>query len=209
MRQRFPNAAYLDLLHSSEDIAEGDHRFDSPDIEHFVLGYRRLRQRIRESVDSLGLEYDEEHAALMVVKKKAQHFYFTFLSDHAVKAYEDEVVRCGSLHDRARTLSNDGSFAGAWLHGIPKKDNRHLDNVSFRRALMLRLGVPFSDRPLRCKCKNRAIVDCHLDHILCCSQFSAERKHRHDAIVQDIKSLCWPALHGFQAGRTPNSRPQR
>ena len=190
VRQRFPNAAYLDLLHSSEDIAEGDYRFDSPDIEHFVLGYRRLRQRIRESVDSLGLEYDEEHAALMVVKKKAQHFYFTFLSDHAVKAYEDEVVRCGSLHDRARTLSNDGSFAGAWLHGIPKKDNRHLDNVSFRRALMLRLGVPFSDRPLRCKCKNRAIVDCHLDHILCCSQFSAERKHRHDAIVQDIKSLC-------------------
>ena len=55
---------------------------------------------------------------------------------------------------------------------------------------MLRLGVPFADKPLRCKCKNRAIIDSHLDHILSCSQFSAERKHRHDAIVQDIKSMC-------------------
>ena len=188
LRQHFPNAAYLDLLHS-DDVAD-DHQFDSPDIEHFVLGYRRLKRRILESQASLGQEYDEEHAETMVAKKKAQHFYFTFLSEHAVKEYEDEVMRSGSLHDRARTFSNDGSFAGAWLHGIPKKDNRHLDNVSFRRALMLRLGVPFSDRPLRCKCKNRAIIDSHLDHILSCSQFSAERKHRHDAIVQDIKSMC-------------------
>jgi len=155
-----------------------------------VLGYRRLKRRILDSQASLGQEYDEEHAEMMVAKKKAQHFYFTSLSEHAVKEYEDEVMRTGSLHDRARTFSNDGSFAGAWLHGIPKKDNRHLDNVSFRRALMLRLGVPFSDKPLRCKCKNRAIIDSHLDHILSCSQFSAERKHRHDAIVQDIKSMC-------------------
>ena len=188
VRQHFPNAAYLDLLHS-DDVAD-DHQFDSPDIERFVLGYRSLKQRILESQVSLGQEHDEEHAAMMVVKKKAQHFYFTSLSEHAVKEYEDEVMRSGTLHDRARTFSNDGSFAGAWLHGIPKKDNRHLDNVSFRRALMLRLGVPFSDRPLRCKCKNRTIIDSHVDHILSCSQFSAERKHRHDAIVQDIKSMC-------------------
>jgi ribonuclease HI len=188
VRQHFPNAAYLDLLHS-DDIAD-DHEFGSPDIEQFVLGYRRLKRRILDSQASLGQEYDEEHAEMMVAKKKAQHFYFTSLSEHAVKEYEDEVMRTGSLHDRARTFSNDGSFAGAWLHGIPKKDNRHLDNVSFRRALMLRLGVPFSDKPLRCKCKNRAIIDSHLDHILSCSQFSAERKHRHDAIVQDIKSMC-------------------
>ena len=189
VRQHFPNAAYLDLLHSDDDVPD-DHQFESPDIERFVLGYRNLKRRILESQASLGLEHDEEHAAMMVVKKKAQHFYFTSLSELAVKEYEDEVMLTGSLHDRARTFSNDGSFAGAWLHGIPKKDNRHLDNVSFRRALMLRLGVPFSDRPLRCKCKNRTIIDSHLDHVLSCSQFSAERKHRHDAIVQDIKSMC-------------------
>ncbi len=189
VKQHFPNAAYLDLLHSDDDI-DDDWQFESPDIKQFVLGYRKLKRRILDSQASLGQEYDEEHAAEMVVKKKAQHFYFTFLTEHAVKEYEDGVMLSGSLHDRARTFSNDGSFAGAWLHGIPKKDNRHLDNVTFRRALMLRLGVPFADKPLRCKCKNRAIIDSHLDHILSCSQFSAERKHRHDAIVQDIKSMC-------------------
>ena len=189
VKKQFPTAAYLDLMHRREDIADDQH-FDSPDIEQYVLGYRRLKKRIQSALATLGQEFDEEQAAKVVMKKKAQHYYFTFLSELAVKEYEDDVARGGTLHDRARTLSNDGSFAGAWLHGVPKKDNRHLDNVSFRRALMLRLGVTFYDRPLRCKCKHRPVIDSHLDHILSCPQFSAERKHRHDAIVQDLKSLC-------------------
>jgi hypothetical protein len=90
VRQHFPNAAYLDLLHS-DDIAD-DHEFGSPDIEQFVLGYRRLKRRILDSQASLGQEYDEEHAEMMVAKKKAQHFYFTSLSEHAVKEYEDRQV---------------------------------------------------------------------------------------------------------------------
>ena len=94
---------------------------------------------------------DDENVTHLTAKKKLQHFYFTFLSRNAVTKYELDIQRHGTSHDKARTFSNDGSLAGAWLHAVPKKNERHMDNSSFQRALMLRLGVPFYDRPLRCQ----------------------------------------------------------
>ena len=105
VKKQFPTAAYLDLVHRREGIEDG-HQFDSPDIEQFVRGYRRLKLRIQNALTTLGQEFDEEQAAKVVMKKKAQHYYFTFLSELAVKEYEDDVVRSGTLHYRARTLSN-------------------------------------------------------------------------------------------------------
>ena len=76
-----------------------------------------------------------------------------------------------------------------------------MDNTSFRTALMLRLGVPFNDRPRNCKCKDFNVVDDHLDHILCCKQNSGEIKGRHDAIVREFKSLVNRAGYQFTDAR--------
>ena len=54
-------------------------------------------------------------------------------------------------HDQARTFSNNGSFAGAWLHGVPTKNERQMANITFRNVLKVRLGVEFCDRPVACK----------------------------------------------------------
>ena len=99
------------------------------------------------------------------------------------------------------STSNDGSLSGAWLYCVPKKGELKMDNTSFRTALMLRLGVPFNDRPRNCKCKNFKVVDDHLDHILCCKQNSGEIKGRHDAIVREFKSLVNHAGYQFTDAR--------
>ena len=69
------------------------------------------------------------------------------------------MVLHGTLHDKARTLSNDGSLAGAWLHNVPKKDELHMNNDDFPVAVQLRLGKPFRDRPTRCKCTKKTPID--------------------------------------------------
>ena len=73
--------------------------------------------------------------------------------------------------------------------------------ISFRTALMLRLGVPFNDRPRNCKCKDFKVVDDHLDQILCCKQNSGEIKGRHNAIVREFKSLVNHAGYQFTDAR--------
>ena len=58
-----------------------------------------------------------------------------------IKDYESDVVPLGTSHDRARTLSTDGSFAGAWLHSVRKHYERHFSNDEFRKDMWLRLGI--------------------------------------------------------------------
>ena len=80
------------------------------------------------------------------------------------------IVQSGTSHDRARILSTDGSFTGAWLHSVPKKYERQLSNDEFKKAMWWRLGVPFIARPHHCSCRNQAVIDEHIDHILTCKQ---------------------------------------
>ena len=121
-------------------------------------------------------------------KKKLQHYYSSFLSKHAVNQNEDKVREHGTPHDKARTFSNNGSFAGAWLHSAPTKNERQMDDITFRTALKIRLGVEFGGRPVVCKCKKRSSVDEHADHLFNCHLFTAEVKDRHDAIVHEVLS---------------------
>ena len=93
------------------------------------------------------------------------------------------------MHDKARTLSNDGSLAGAWLHNEPKKDELHMNNDDVRVAVQLRLGKPFRDRPTRCKCTKKPSIDAHCDHIMCCKLFNEDIKARHDALCKNFQSL--------------------
>ena len=94
------------------------------------------------------------------------------------------------IHSYIYLLSTDGSFAGAWLHGVPKKYERQLSNDEFKKAMWLRLGVPFIARPHHCSCRNQSVIDEHVDHILTCKQFNGSIKSRHDLVVREIKSLC-------------------
>ena len=72
-----------------------------------------------------------------------------------------------------------------------------MDNVTFKRALMLRLGIPFQDRPSRCQCTNHPVIDEHVDHILNCKKFNGVIKSRHDALTAELRSLCKSATIHF------------
>ena len=64
-----------------------------------------------------------------------------------------------------------------------------MDDITFRAAMKIRLGVEFGDRPIVCKCKRRPSGDEHVDHLFNCHFFTAEVKDRHDAIVHEVHSL--------------------
>jgi hypothetical protein len=46
-----------------------------------------------------------------------------------------------TFYDKARILSNDGSFAGAWLFSVPKNDKSIIPPEAFRNSCLLRLGL--------------------------------------------------------------------
>ena len=79
-------------------------------------------------------------------KKKLQHFYFSFLSRKDVEDFENDIMTSNSAHDKARIFSADGSFAGAWLHRVPRKHEQRMAKDQFRKALRLRLGIPFHQK---------------------------------------------------------------
>ena len=180
--------SYLDFLDINAVIPP-HYTFNNDDIKNWVMHYRSSKESILEKCESLGEIFDDEKAAVSVTKKKSQHFYFTLLTRASVKEFEEDIVLHGTLHDKARTLSNDGSLAGAWLHNIPKKDELHMNNHDFRVAVQLRLGKPFRDRPTRCKCTKKPSIDAHCDHIMCCKLFNEDIKARHDALCKNFQSL--------------------
>ena len=187
----FTNAPYLDLFDLRTPIPE-DFRFPSENAERAVQEYRTRKSLIVSAATALNenIDQDEFFGNSADNRKKLQHHYFTFLSSKEIKAYESNIVQSGTSHDRARLLSTDGSFAGAWLHSVPKKYERQLSNDEFKKAMWLRLGVPFIARPHHCSCRNQSVIDEHVDHILTCKQFNGSIKSRHDLVVREIKSLC-------------------
>ena len=62
----------------------------------------------------------------------------------------------------------------ACLHSAPTKIGRQIDDITFRTALKIRLGVEFGDRPVVCKCEKRPSVDEYADHLFNCHLFTAE-----------------------------------
>ena len=70
------DAPYLEFLDLSRPIGE-DYVFESEDIKRYVLGYRRLKQRIIDASEGLGEIIDEQRVAQNTEKKKLQHYYFT------------------------------------------------------------------------------------------------------------------------------------
>ena len=75
----------------------------------------------------------------------------------------------GNPVDKARTLSNDGSFAGAWLFTVPKNPKTIHYGGRARPSGMrcrLRLGLAFNELPGTCCCRAHKVIDrsnpCHL-----------------------------------------------
>ena len=174
-----------------------DYMFPSRSVEVVVKEYRRLKQKIIDVTAKIGDSIDEQRVEEIKSKKKLQHYYFSLLSKYSVVQYEEDIKLHGNTHDKARTLSNNGSFAGAWLHSVPMKNESQMDNLTFRHALKIRLGVAFEDRPGLCKCKTRSPIDPHVDHLFNCHLFTAGIKDRHDAMVHVFGSLCQHAGKPF------------
>ena len=188
LKNIFIDAPYLELLDTSVPLPE-DYMYPTETAKKVVEEYRYRKSLIISAATAINEDTQEEFHDF-AGRRKLQHRYFTYLSRKEIKDYELHIIQTGTPHDRARTLSNDGSFAGAWLHSIPKKNERQLSNDEFRKALWLRIGITFSERPHHCSCRNQPIIDEHIDHILTCKQFNGSIKNRHDLVVRELKSLC-------------------
>ena len=69
-----------------------------------------------------------------------------------------------------------------------------MDDINFRTALKIGLGVEYGDRPGVCKRKKRSTVDENADHLFHCHLFTAEVKNRH---VHEVHSLSQHAVKYF------------
>ena len=130
------DAPYLEFFDLRFEIPP-DYLFPSRSVEVVVKEYRRLKQKIIDVTVKIGDSVDEQRVEEIKSKKKLQHYYFSLLSKYSVVQYEEDIKLHGNTHDKARTLSNNGSFAGAWLHSVPMKNESQMDNLTFRHALKL------------------------------------------------------------------------
>ena len=191
-------APHLQYFNSNKGIDE-DFLALPEDAQITINEYNTLKERIIQCAQATDAKWTDARISQEKPDHKLQHFYHTFLNNFNVMSYEtrihgdDEV----SKFHKARTFSNDGNIAGAWLHEIPRKGERHWDNITFRRALKLRLGASFFDRPPSCRCKARnPIIDKNVVHSFICKLCTSSIKARHDALVHDFRALCKAAaLH--------------
>ena len=188
VREKLPSATYLDHLDDTQEELDTV-RLGSPEIEEYVEVYRTHMLNIvdtskRAEIDIL--DKLQSHLA----DKKLQFLFSKALSKDRVDQFEKRVVEQGSPSDKARTLSNDGSFAGAWLFTVPKNPKTTIEKETFRKCCRLRLGLAFNELPGTCSCRAHKVIDrvnpCHL---WACPEFKYLLTHRHDAIQADIKAL--------------------
>jgi hypothetical protein len=150
---------YLNLFHSNPDAVNA-HVFESEGIRQFVTLAREKKQVVIDAANDL-LElpvltaYDSDNTSR---KMKTQHLYSDFINRS--RALEMEILTSdrGSGEMQARFLSNNGSFAGAWLFNIPKDKHSTMSSSQFRTALKLRLGASFNTLPML------HIVAAHREH---------------------------------------------
>ena len=185
-------AAYMDMIHAStEDFDAYD--FPSLDIMLFVRGARDHKAVVVAAANALDeLEILTTYDA-KVGKKKTQHFYSDIINRFRAKKMEELIKDHGMAIEKAGFLSNDGSFAGAWLFNVPKDTHSTMSNPEFRTALMLRLGIKFSSLMSRCCCPQKTTICPHGVHLFSCNEFKPLLQMRHNAIQHDLMQL---GLHG-------------
>ena len=122
-------------------------------------------------------------------KKKTQHVYSEFINRSRAKYMSLLIKDLGTPIAQANHLSNDGSFAGAWLHGIPKDSYSTMSNSEFTIAVKLRLGIPFNNLVPKCCCRNQTTICERGRHFFSCNEFKNLLLMRHDAIQHGFKEL--------------------
>ena len=119
MKNIFNNAPILDLLDLNTPLPE-NYVFPTENAKKVVQEYRNRKSLIISTATAVNEDIDQEELHNFAGRKKLQHtsllFYFLNFTSKAIKDYETHIIQSGTLHDRAGSLSIDGSFAGAWLH---------------------------------------------------------------------------------------------
>ena len=88
---------------------------------------------------------------------------------------------------RARLLSISSPSASYWLSALDVPSNLVLNNVEFRIALRLRLGLPLTKRSISPVCLCTKSVDRGY-HFLSCTKF--EKTSRHNLLAFTVQSIC-------------------
>ncbi len=183
-----PSATYLDHLDDNPEELNA-FRFESREIKEFVDVFRVHAHKIIETANRAEVDIFSKWESHLD-DKKLQFLFSKALSKDRVNRYEQRVAAHGNPVDKARTFSNDGSFAGAWLFTVPKNPKTIIEAETFRKCCRLRLGLAFNELPGTCCCRTHKVIDrsnpCHL---WACPEFKFLLTDRHDAIQADFKAL--------------------
>ena len=181
---------YMNLIHAPANEFDA-HDFEDVDIALFVRLAREKKAIVTAAVEDLDetqilTDYD---ALPSDKKKKTQHFYSDFINRYRAKRMQLNFQDHGNNVQKARFLSCDGSFAGAWLFNIPKDQHNTMTSPEFRTALKLRLGIPFHNLLPHCCCPQRTRICPDGIHLFSCNEFKPLSLIRHDAIQQDLMAM--------------------
>lgn len=201
VKEKLPaTTGYMDLIHATPDTFH-TYEFESVETRTFVRTAREKKQEVIDAATALReipvlTKYDADDNKK---KKRAQNVYADFINRARAKHFEEVTRDNGSEEHRARFLSTKGSFAGAWLHNIPKDSHSTMSSPEFRTALMLRLGSHFHTLHSHCCCRpqpratTRVFVGTSPTHYFCCNEMKPYLLIRHDAIQNEFLKL---AYHG-------------
>ena len=187
--EKLPSAAaYLNHLDDSQEEVDAT-RFGSVEMEKYVEVFRSHMQKIKDTANREGIDIVEKLPSRLA-EKKLQFLFSKALLQARVTQFEQQMATNGTPADKARILSNDGSFAGAWLFSVPKNDKSIIPPEAFRKSCLLRLGLPFEELPTHCCCRDHVVIDrSNPCHFWKCNEFKSLITDRHDAIQNDIKAL--------------------
>ena len=158
-------------------------------MEKYVEVFRAHMLRIKDTANREGIDIVEKLPSRLA-EKKLQFLFSKALMQARVTQFEQQMATNGTPADKTRILSNDGSFAGAWLFSVPKNDKSIIPPEAFRKSCLLRLGLPFQELPTHCCCRDHVVIDrSNPCHFWKCNEFKSLVTDRYYAIQNDIKAL--------------------
>jgi len=89
-----------------------------------------------------------------------------------------------------RYINSVTTYTTKFLLAIPSWQDTIFSNDQFRITFKLKLLLPLlpDNLVLHCNCSKQSLIDCHGDHLLCCSNQN-EWQYRHDLLVYGLADL--------------------
>jgi hypothetical protein len=193
VKAKLPSAKpYMEIIHAPQETVD-TFQYPSEDIKTFVQGARQHKLVVQKAADDLGESQRLKDYDNKTTKTKTQRFYSDFINRSRAREMELTIADHAEPYDRARFLSTNGSFAGAWLFNIPKDHTSIMTTSEFRIALKLRLGVRINNLIDRCSCVNNTRICENAVHLFSCNDMKGFQTLRHNAIQNDLFQM---AQHG-------------